>query len=186
MTRLIAPVFSFTAEEIWKHVPENQKSGVRSQKLEVEKEASKADSIFFAGFPKYDAKYIDPELEKRWEKMIKTRDEANKALEIKRQEKLLGNALEAELTLHLPEDYYALLKDYEEFLPALFIVSKVRIAQSSGPIDDAYASPEISGMFIKVVRADGEKCERCWNRSTQVGSISDHPGICERCYRALE
>jgi isoleucyl-tRNA synthetase len=51
---------------------------------------------------------------------------------------------------------------------------------------EVYESPEINGLFIKVGKAPGEKCERCWNRSTFVGTFSDHPGICERCRAALK
>jgi isoleucyl-tRNA synthetase len=184
MTRLIAPVLSFTAEEIWKHIPENQKSEVSPQPMDSQE--SRADSIFLAGFPEYDAKYIDTELEKRWGKLIKIRDEANKAIEIKRQEKFLGNALEAELTLYLSAEDFGLLNSYKEFLPALFIVSKVNIEQAAVPDEDAYASPETTGLFIKVGKAAGEKCERCWNRSKLVGTFSDHTGICERCFGAIK
>jgi isoleucyl-tRNA synthetase len=172
MTRLMAPILSFTAEEIWSHISKNRKSG-------------EAGSIFLAGFPQADEKYIDPELEKRWDRLIIVRNEANKALEIKRQEKLIGNALEAELTFFLSSGDYDLLSSYREFLPALFIVSVVNIERADGPSEDAYASPDVDGLFIKVTRAAGEKCERCWNRSKFVGTFNDHPGICERCHAAV-
>jgi isoleucyl-tRNA synthetase len=172
MTRIIAPILSFTAEEIWMHLAGSKRMA--------------GDSIFLAGFPEYNEKLIDAELEKKWEKLIKIRDEANKALEIRRQDKFLGNALEAELTLYLPESEFAVMKEHIEFLPALFIVSKVKIAPSAGPVEGAYASPEVDGLFIHVGKAAGDKCERCWNRSTYVGTFSEHPGICERCHGALK
>ncbi len=181
MARLIAPILSFTAEEIWKYLPDKEKSGVGSQESEA-----KAESIFLAGFPEADEKYIDTALEGKWERLIKIRDEANKALEIKRKDKFLGNALEAELTFYLSEEDYALLGEYLDFLPALFIVSKVEIQPKVAMIADAYESPEVKGLFIKVGKAPGEKCERCWNRSPLVGSFSDHPGICERCHNVLK
>ena len=174
MTRLIAPILSFTAEEIWKYVPNN--AG----------EQHDAPSIFLAGFPEADDRCIDLELEKKWARLIAIRDEANKALEIKRKDKFLGNALEAELSLYLFEEDFSLLNEYEAFLPALFIVSKVSIQKSGTAAAEAYESPEIKGLFIKVGKAPGEKCERCWNRSTFVGTFSDHPGICERCHPALK
>jgi isoleucyl-tRNA synthetase len=172
MTRLVAPILSFTAEEIWSHLPAGRK-------------ADAAGSIFLSGFPVADEKYIDPELEKRWACMIRIRNEANKALELKRQEKLLGNALEAELTFFLSASDYELLSGYRAFLPALFIVSKVNIEKAEGPVEGAYKGEEVDGLFIKVTRAEGEKCERCWNRSVFVGTFGDHPTICERCHAAV-
>ncbi len=181
MTRLIAPILSFTAEEIWKYLPDKENSGVGSQDSE-----GKADSIFLAGFPEAEEKYIDTALEGKWERLIRIRDEANKALEIKRKDKFLGNALEAELTFYLPDEDFALLGEYRDFLPALFIVSKVVIQPKVAIMEDAYESQEVNGLFITVGKAPGEKCERCWNRSSLVGSFSDHPGICERCHNALK
>ena len=184
MTRLIAPILSFTAEEIWKYVPQ-YREGAGSQRSEAGAQHD-ALSIFLAGFPVADDKCIDLELEKKWARLIAIRDETNKALEIKRKDKFLGNALEADLSLYLSEEDFALLKGYEAFLPALFIVSKVSIQKSGQPMTEVYESPEINGLFIKVGKAPGEKCERCWNRSTFVGTFSDHPGICERCRAALK
>jgi len=181
MTRLVAPILSFTAEEIWKYLPNKDNSEVGSQES-----GGKAESIFLAGFPEAEQKYIDAALEGKWERLIKIRDEANKALEIKRKDKFLGNALEAELTFYLLEEDFTLLREYQDFLPALFIVSKVEIKPKGAMITDVYESPEVKGLFIKVGKAPGEKCERCWNRSPQVGSFSDHPGICERCHNALK
>jgi isoleucyl-tRNA synthetase len=181
MTRLIAPILSFTAEEIWKYLPNKEKSGTASQASQ-----GKAESIFLSGFPDVDERYIDSALEAKWERLIKIRDEANKALEIKRKDKFLGNALEAELIFYPPEEDFTLLNEYREFLPALFIVSKVEIQPTIAIIADSYESPEVKGLFIKVGKAPGEKCERCWNRSPLVGSFSDHPGICERCHGALK
>jgi|WetSurMetagenome_2_1015567.scaffolds.fasta_scaffold00115_19 isoleucyl-tRNA synthetase len=171
MTKLFAPILSFTAEEIWSHIPEGQKSG--------------AGSVFLSGFPVADEKYIDPELENRWARLIRIRNEANKALEIKRQEKFIGNALEAELSFFLSKDDFDLLSGYREFLPALFIVSGVKIGQAAGPVEGAYAGEDVEGLFIKVGRADGKKCERCWNWSPLVGTFDDHPGLCERCHGVI-
>ncbi len=171
MTRLIAPILSFTAEEIWRYIPAHP---------------DKAGSIFLSGFPEADDKYIDTDLEAKWEKLINIRDEANKALELKRRDKLIGNALDAELTLYLGEEDLALLGQYRDFLPALFIVSKVDMQPSVGAIGGAYESPDIKGLYMVVGKAPGEKCERCWNRSTFVGTFSDHPGVCERCHSVLK
>ncbi|MDA8214452.1 MAG: isoleucine--tRNA ligase, partial [Nitrospiraceae bacterium] len=169
MTRLMAPVLSFTAEEIWGYIPDK-----------------KEESVFLAGFPESNEQFLDEALEKRWERLVKIRDEANKALEIKRKEKFIGNALEAKLVFYLPDEEFNLLQAYKNFLPALFIVSDVEIYPSSQKTDEVYESTEIKNMFIKVERASGQKCERCWNWSVSVGKFEDHPQICERCYSAIK
>jgi isoleucyl-tRNA synthetase len=171
-TRLLAPILSFTAEEIWSYIPK-----VR--------DPEGAESIFLSGFPVVNEKFLDEELEKRWERLIKIRDEANKALEIKRQDKFIGNALEARVVFYLPDDDFNLLNAYKDFLPALFIVSEVGIYLFGQSIREAYESMEIKNLFIKVERASGSKCERCWNWSTTVGKFEDHPQICERCHSVL-
>ncbi|MDA8340016.1 MAG: isoleucine--tRNA ligase [Nitrospiraceae bacterium] len=169
MTRLMAPVLSFTAEEIWGYIPDK-----------------KEESVFLAGFPESNEQFLDEALEKRWERLVKIRDEANKALEIKRKEKFIGNALEAKLVFYLPDEEFNLLQAYKNFLPALFIVSDVEIYPSSQKTDEVYESTEIKNMFIKVERASGQKCERCWNWSVSVGKFEDHPQICEICYSAIK
>ncbi|MGO9952657.1 MAG: isoleucine--tRNA ligase [Dissulfurispiraceae bacterium] len=186
MTRLVAPILSFTAEEIWKYIPKAKLLAVSHQPVDRGGDHYYTTSIFLAGFPEADDECIDLELEKKWARLITIRDEANKALEIKRKDKFLGNALEAELSLYLSDEDFALLKEYEAFLSALFIVSKVNIQKLGQPVKEAYESPEIDGLFVKVDRAPGEKCERCWNMSVFVGTFSDHPGICERCQSALK
>src|SRR5208283_2245511 len=169
MTRLLAPVLSFTAEEIWGYV---------QNKTE--------ESIFLAGFPNVKDEFIDEALETRWSKLITIRDEANKALEIKRKDKFIGNALEAKLVFYAADAEFALLENYKGFLPALFIVSVAETRLFTGPIPDAYESTEIKHFYIKVERASGNKCERCWNWSELVGSFEDHPEVCERCYHAIK
>ena len=169
MTRLMAPVLSFTAEEIWGYIP-----------------GKKDESVFLAGFPESDERFSDEALEKRWEKLIVIRDEANKALEIKRKDKFIGNALEAKLIFYMPDEELTLLQAYRDFLPALFIVSDVEIHPLSQRAGDVYESTEIKDMFIKVERASGGKCGRCWNWSLSVGKFEDHPHVCERCRNAIK
>jgi isoleucyl-tRNA synthetase len=176
ITRLMAPVLSFTAEEIWAHIPKFGGGGSESD----------SESVFLAGFPSADGSFKDDELEKRWEKLIAVRDEANKALEIKRRDKFIGNALEACLIFYLPEKELGLLRAYEEFLPALFIVSEVKLLPSSAGLPDTYESAEIKGLSIRVERASGAKCERCWNWDPSVGAFEDHPQICNRCHDAIK
>ena len=111
------------------------------------------------------------------------RNEVNKALEIKRAERFLGNSLEAKIILSLPEKYKALVSENRDFLPTFFIVSAVEITDRN--LDDSYKSAEIEGLEIKVERASGAKCQRCWNWSEAVGTFADAPDICERCHKVI-
>ncbi|MGE5239421.1 MAG: class I tRNA ligase family protein, partial [Chloroflexota bacterium] len=169
MTRLIAPILSFTAEEIWSRVRQGE-TGTPS-----------GESVFLAGFPSVKEQFLDEGMEQRWEMLITLRDEANKALELKRKEKVIGNALEAKLTFYASEKERALLGAYTDFLPALFIVSGVEVRPGGDAAGDVFASTLVPGLAIGVERASGKKCERCWNWSTRVGTFEDHPAVCERC-----
>ena len=167
LTKLIAPILSFTAEELWQHIP-----------------GEKEESVFLSDFPEADEDFMDAELEKKWARLADIRDEVNKALEIKRQDKLIGNALEAKVRLYLTEADFEVLQEQKDFLPALFIVSAVEIEKAEAP-SDAYRSPELENVAVLVEKADGSKCQRCWNRSTSVGEFEEHPELCDRCYNVL-
>jgi isoleucyl-tRNA synthetase len=169
MTRLMSPVISFTAEEVWQSIRQKEKG------LE--------DSVFLSPFPEVDDKYYDRELEDRWDSLFKLRNEVNKAIEIRRSERFLGNSLEAMVTLRLPGEYYFHAAGCLDFLPAFFIVSAVEISDTN--IEGAYRSADIEGLEIKVGRAAGLKCQRCWNWSEKVGSFNEAPEVCERCYKVI-
>jgi isoleucyl-tRNA synthetase len=169
MTRLMAPVLSFTADEIWSFMP-----------------GKKEESVFLSRFPVVDETLDDPDLEQRWERLIAIRDGVNKALEIKRQERFIGNSLEAKVTLFAGDEDYRLLSGYQEFLSTLFIVSEVEIEKGPPSISDVSESPELQGISIAVQRAAGSKCERCWTWSTTVGNFKDAPELCHRCHAILK
>ena len=128
---------------------------------------------------------MDQELEQKWDKLWKIRDEVNKALEIKRQEKFIGNALESKVTLYTDSSTGDILAVYKDFLPALFIVSEVDIDSISKAPDTVYKSTEMKNLAIEVARARGKKCQRCWNWSDKVGTYDDHPELCQRCHEVL-
>jgi len=165
LTRLLAPIMSFTCEEVWKYLP----------KLE-----GRAESIHLAMFPTAAdilGAHIparDETKEKDWESLRSVRDEVLKALEEARNGKLIGGGLEAQVHLTAAEPLYSLLKRYEVQLRYLFIVSSVETRLA--------ASPDGTGTVkVEVRKADGQKCERCWNYSPRVGEDKTYPTICERC-----
>ncbi len=168
MTKLMSPILSFTAEEIWQHIKDTDEG-----------------SVFLSNFPDVDPSFINTELEDLWDKLISIRDDVNKALEIKRQERVIGNSLEARLVIYCPELEYQMLSERAQFLRYLFIVSQVEVHKADSVREGALKGERVEGLFIEVQRASGRKCERCWNYSEAVGTFEDHPNLCERCYPVI-
>jgi isoleucyl-tRNA synthetase len=168
LTKMLAPILSFTAEEIWKHIP-----------------GEREESVFLADFPEVNDEFIDRDLEKKWENLAYIRNEVNKALEIKRQEKFIGNSLEAKVEIFAGDANLSLLENYRAFLPTLFIVSDADIFNNKDIPEAAYKSTEIDDLAILVEKAAGKKCQRCWNRDTSVGEYDNHPHLCEKCFRVI-
>jgi isoleucyl-tRNA synthetase len=169
LLRLIAPISVFTAEEVWKHLPRG---------------ASEPASVHMATFPVAAEleRVLDEAHAKNWDRLLQVREEVLKALEPVRAAKTITSGLEARVTLAANTEMAALLRKYAAYLPGLFIVSQVEIADGKA---EGTAATGIEGLQIRVERAQGKKCERCWNYSTQVGESLDHPTLCERCVAAL-
>ncbi|MEC4684866.1 MAG: isoleucine--tRNA ligase [Nitrospirota bacterium] len=169
MTRLMAPVVSFTAEEVWQFM-----SG------------EKTESVFLSDFPLVDEGLIDKELEERWAGLIEIRNVVNKAIEIKRAEKTIGNSLEAKVTIFADKERLSLLQSYRDLLPSLLIVSQSGTGNYKDAPEDAYRDEEVDGLAVVVEHAEGKKCLRCWNWSTTVGEFADAEEVCQRCYHVLK
>jgi isoleucyl-tRNA synthetase len=165
LVRLIAPTLVFTAEEVWKHLP---------------KGAAEPESVHMAMFPVADEyeRALDEQRAKNWERLAAVREEVLKHLEQARIAKTISASLEARVTLNAHGDLGKLLQEYAAQLPALLIVSQVAVLS-----DGAAGNADSAG--VKVARADGKKCERCWNYSTHVGESVEYPTLCERCVAAL-
>jgi isoleucyl-tRNA synthetase len=168
LVRLMATILSYTAEEVWEHLP-GSKQG--------------AESVHLTLFPEVEPRYLDERIEERWELLLQVRREVSKTLEIARQNRLIGNSLEAGVTLSAPEKLLSFLRQNEAQLKDLFIVSEVELV-SSLPLG-AYRSPELEGLSILITRARGKKCERCWVYDPHVGESTDFPSICPRCHDAV-
>ncbi|MGZ4888610.1 MAG: zinc finger domain-containing protein, partial [Candidatus Angelobacter sp.] len=116
---------------------------------------------------------------KDFETLMKVRDAALKALEVARQEKTIGSALEAIVTVAAPKELVPLLQRYRNDLRFLLIVSGVEVKPGSGGNGSA-------PLHVLVEKAPGQKCDRCWNYSTHVGENERYPTVCERCSAALK
>ncbi len=169
--RMIAPVLVFTSEEVWKHLPRC---------------SGDPDSVHMTLFPaaeKLDAN-LRPQTMDNWNKLLAVRETVLKALEEARQSKRIAGALEARVELFASGRTLELLRHYQKFLPEVFTVSQVGISQDAEP--SASSKESADRWRVEVRRADGAKCARCWNYSTQVGASRDYPAVCERCVAALE
>jgi isoleucyl-tRNA synthetase len=170
LARLTVPILVFTAEEIWKYFP---------------KAAGETESIHMALFPE-EAELrtgIVPGKVDTWDLLGKVRSEVLKALEVARNEKkLINSGLEAKVLLNADLELRTKLKNYLKQLPGLFIVSQVELISAGA---GEFKSESVPSLEVTVARADGKKCERCWNYSTHVGENPRYPTCCERCSEAI-
>ena len=168
LARLAAPILVFTAEEIWKHLPESS-AAVESVHTDVfpEEPALRSD--------------LDGKTKAEWEKIHTLRADVLQDLERARSRKFINASLEAKVRVRSKDPYLDLLLRHAKDLPALFIVSQVEVLPFDEPVHSDHPEP----FHVEVLRADGAKCERCWNYSTHVGENTRYPGICERCSEAL-
>ncbi|WP_315345433.1 isoleucine--tRNA ligase [Leptotrichia wadei] len=166
LVRIISPVLSFTADEIWERIPEALKE---------------EESVHLSKWIEANPEYLNEELAKKWDKIARLRREVNKKLEAERQTGLIGHSLDARVLLNIANDEYSFIKDYtENEVSDLFIVSQVKF------VNDNLAESEIEGINIAVEKASGEKCERCWKYDEEVGHNHNHPDVCPRCANILE
>ena len=172
LTKMIAPILSFTAEEIWGTLPETLKD---------------AESVLLTNWYENNDEYLNEEIDKKWLEIIKIRKEANKVLEKARagENRIIGNSLDAKVFLHSTDaNLEKFLKENKDRLELALIVSDLEIVDSH---DDTYEKgEELPELYTKVAHAEGEKCERCWKYSTEIGKDSDHPTLCPRCASVLK
>jgi len=155
LVKLMAPIMAHTSEEAWRQMGGGEDS----------------ESVHLQDWPSPEGKWEDAELEKTYQVLLNLRDIVTKALEEKRAEKEIGTSLEAAVTISVPPSMAAVVKEREDILPTLFIVSQVEVI---------YLEKEAE-VRVEVRRARGEKCSRCWNYATSVGKDLTHPEICDRC-----
>jgi isoleucyl-tRNA synthetase len=161
LTRLMAPILSFTADELWRFLPGDREA-----------------SVHIAVFPaRADLERLtDRELLERWNRLTALRERVLAEIEPLRKEKKIGSSLQAKVVLTCAAVDRTFLQHYERYLPMLFIVSEVEIAAGDAPA----GSPR-----IEIARAQGVKCERCWRYVASVSTDPAWAGLCERCQDAL-
>ncbi len=169
--RLMAPVLCFTAEEAWS--------------MHTGSSKSRKSSVHLEEMPSSELVNQHEKLMRTWDRILVIRGEVSQALESARKEKFIGHSLDAKIQLSAFTDDSDILEDYLDDLPFLFIVSQVELLDEEQN-GKAYISEKLPGLRISVFKADGDKCERCWNYSITVGTNDVHPTICGRCVDALE
>jgi isoleucyl-tRNA synthetase len=156
LLRLAAPILSFTTEEMWSYV----------RPLVTE------DSVLLSAFPEVDPALVDARLEEEWEAVWRIRESVNKKIEEKRVEKVIGHPLDAKVVIRGGQEDYETLRKLGDALKEVLIVSQAEVTKGDQT-------------EIMVVRAEGLKCERCWQYSTDVETTGPYPNVCKRCRDTL-
>jgi isoleucyl-tRNA synthetase len=164
LVRLLSPILTFTTEEVWTHFhrPDEEAASVHLSLFPEPRELTKGLTA------------NDRRRARHWDRLMEVREHVLKSLEAARQEKFIGAPLEACVHLNAGGDLYTLLEQYEDELPALFIVSQVRLEAQAEKV-----------LAVHVARAEGVKCERCWKYTTDVGSVAALPTVCAACAAAV-
>ncbi|WP_027368124.1 isoleucine--tRNA ligase [Desulfocurvibacter africanus] len=167
----MAPILCFTAEEVFRSLPEVLRP--------------KGQTVFESRFTFDTEERLDAEERANLKLLPVLRAEVNKAAEPIRKSGTIGHSLDTHVTIYAPDSLLADLKVIGADLRELFIVSKVSLAAAEQAPADAYRSVETEGLAIKVEKASGVKCERCWVYDERTGEAGDFPGTCPRCARIL-
>jgi isoleucyl-tRNA synthetase len=181
LTKAIAPVLSYLAEDIWQYLPYT----------------SPYPSVFESGWVVVKPEWNKPELISKWTKIRQIRTEVNKVMENARTQKVIGSSLDAKVLLYLADaDFKQELDPFNlgdsfsgnlvDELRYFFLASQVELVDSKASIETANYTGESELVSVGIVKADGQKCDRCWNYSTHVGEFKEDPTICERCNSALK
>jgi isoleucyl-tRNA synthetase len=165
LTRLLAPILSFTTDELWRYLP-----------------GTREESVHLALFPvKADLSALrDPELVERWTRLMAIRGRVLAEIEPLRSSKQIGSSLQAKVILSADPVELRFLQQHAHHLPMLFIVSEVELRPANEAVTDVATGPGVT-----IERAGGTKCERCWRYVNKVSSEPAWAGLCERCQDAL-
>ena len=167
LDKIIAPILCFTSQEIWDFMPKTE--GMNKY-------------VVFEDMPKAGQYAADDAFKAKWAQLIAVRDEVKKVLEQARAEKTIGASLEAAVTLYCNDAVYDLLNSIPmDELADLMIVSHVELVKGEGG-----AASAVEGLGVAAAHATGDKCERCWKYSADIGTHAAHPTLCARCASVVE
>ncbi|MBN2097890.1 MAG: isoleucine--tRNA ligase [Candidatus Omnitrophica bacterium] len=174
LTKLLAPILSFTAEELWHHLA--QILGIKE-----------CPSVFLSAWPSPQRKLINQALDEKFERLNQIRSVVLKAIENEREKEIVHSSLEARVYLCARDAKLSKFLDENlKLLPAIFIVSEV-LLESSGPATEAvFDYPQLPDLGVRIERINFPKCARCWNFRNSVGEDREHPLLCARCVEAIK
>lgn len=167
LTLILTPILAFTCDEIWTAMKHDK--------------SRNPEGPLFNSIPTADYIETDEAFIAKWDRIHEIRTDVQKALELARNEKVIGKPLEAKVTLYADGELADFLKSEIKSLPEIFITSAVEIADGEGEFKG-----DVKGLSITVNKADGEKCERCWKFSDTVGQDSEHPTLCAHCAETMK
>jgi isoleucyl-tRNA synthetase len=156
----MAPILSFTTEEVWEYMPDFD---------------GKERSVHLELFPEVEEKYLEKLDTRKWEEIISLRDKILKKIEEARDKKKIGDSLETEIHLKLPEKQYDLVNNNLELFKEILVVSEIYRERSQGDEE-----------IISVEKSKGNKCPRCWNWFTEDTSGNKFPELCSRCASVIK
>jgi len=170
LSRMIAPILCFTADEIWQNIP-----------------GTRADSVFLTDFDEPGTEYPESSdfTDDFWEKVMAVKTEVNKELEVKRGLKLVGSGLSAEIDLYCDEGLAKMLNSLGSELRFVLIVSRASV-NSLENAGNGVVDTDIDGLKLELNPSAYTKCERCWHHREDVGEVRGHPTICQRCVENIE
>ena len=167
LTLILTPILAFTCDEIWTAMKHDK--------------SRNPEGPLFNNIPTADYIETDEAFIAKWDRIHEIRTDVQKALELARNEKVIGKPLEAKVTLYADGELADFLNSELKSLPEIFITSAVEIADGEGEFKG-----DVKGLSITVNKADGEKCERCWKFSDTVGQDSEHPTLCAHCAETMK
>lgn len=171
LVRMVAPVLSFTAEEVWQYMPKEEGMGI---------------SVMLEDWPEGHSDHYDEALAEKWNRVLALRSELTKALESARQKKVIGHSLDAAITVYADgEAYQALAGLGNDFLASLLIVSEANVVEGRATAPAEAVATEEGHLSVVVGASHYEKCERCWIHRESVGQDAEHPTLCHRCATVL-
>ncbi|NQV70256.1 MAG: isoleucine--tRNA ligase [Pseudohongiella sp.] len=165
LSRMVAPILSFTADEIWQNIP-----------------GKRTDSVFLSNFADGEAQYsqLQEFPDPFWQKILAVKTAVNKVLEAKRADKTVGSSLSAEVDIYCQDELAALLNSLGAELRFALIVSRATV-HALNDADESAVETEVDGMKLSVTASAHAKCERCWHHTADVGQAAAHPTLCPRC-----
>lgn len=179
LVKMLVPVTPHMAEDIWKHMPEA-----------IKENSCPEESVLLTDFPIANNAYLNADLAKFWPELIDVRNTVNKALEEARAARSIRGSLEAQVILHVEDkELYKKVSSLGGNLPGFFITSQAGVVETGNgnlPNDGIISQAQENGVNVLVLKAEGEKCARCWKFSTSLGSNNDYEELCEPCTEVMK